>query len=531
MTDRPFVRLYGGPLIVVGEGRPALTPAQRRLLAIVYLDAPDPVSREEVSWLLWEVGETAETRHRIRQLVYGINRDAPCPVIEREGDLLVPCLRTDCDQAPPSLSPPLRLVTPCGTTAFEHWLDTARDRLGRRRVDRLAAALDAAAAAHDFAAVCQSAELLAEVGAGQLGAEAILDLAWALQGLGRHREASLVLRRAMESDIDGPFVAAHQAVRSVTPLVRRQREPTPTLIGRGSMLRDLLRLATSGSRGAVIYGPAAIGKSAILRETVRQFSTRFPDRPIASSFHDWSFGTEPFGLARTLLRSERLANAFTSSGITPSPVLSVAFPDLARLCGTPTPPPHMEPQPTAISRDLRDLLVDALDGKSLVLFVDDLGTADESSAELIADVLADERIHAVLFGAVTAPNKQSSQVALRRLDHRLEALEAVPVGELDQDSSSLLLREANSSLPADIARKIYRALGGIPGYLLAAAPRALSPTGLPESVAEVADEHLSRLGAGDRLLLLDVGGQWCSNAGRAARPGHGGTHSHRERSG
>lgn len=508
MTDGPFVRLYGGPLIVVAEGRPALTPAQRRLLAIVYLDSPDPVTREEVSWLLWEVGETAETRHRIRQLVYGINKDAPCPVIAREGDLLVPCLPSDCDHEKLSLSPPLRLVTPCGTTAFEHWLDTARERLARRRVNRLAAALDASAVAHDFEAICQTAEQLAGVEGGELGPEASLDLAWALQGLGRHREASLVLRRAMDSGVDGPFAAALHAVRRATPLIRGRSKRTPPLIGRTAVLENLLQMATSGSRGAVLYGPPAIGKSAILRETLREVSTRFPNRPVGWSFQNWSFAPEPFGLARTLLASDWLSDALAKNGTDPSPVLLVAFPDLARICDTRAPSVRIEPQPGAISRDLRDLLVRTLDGQSLVLFVDDLGTADASSATLIADLLADERVNAVLFSAVAAPNKNTLRVSLRNLDQRLEALEAVLVDELDQDGSNLLLREANSSLPADDARKIYRALGGVPGYLLAAAQGVSSAGGLPESVAEVADDHLSSLSACDRLLcsVLAVNG-------------------------
>lgn len=514
MTTGPYVRLYGGPLIEVEGARPSLTPAQRRLLGIVYLDAPDPVSREEVSWLLWETGESADTRHRIRQLLYGINKDAPTPVIEREGDLLVPCLPTDADHIEPSLSPPLRLVTSAGTTAFEHWLDTARDRLTRRRVNRLAAALDAAASARDLQATKEAASALLVVHPDEAPPEVVVDLAWALQGMGRHREAAFALREATDRQLDAAddmltgaldSVLLAQAIEQARPLA----PITTPLCGRDDALRRVLsQLIDTDSNGIVLFGPTAIGKSSVLKAVEQELTIRFPGHVVLSSFEDWTFGARPFGLIESLLADPSFVRYLATNPEEFPPTLATALPHLAAECGIRQPSRAIDPEPRIISRQLRQLLHDLWEDRPAVVIADNLGSADPSSCGLIADMLADPRLRLRLVGSATASDRLGLESSIGEHEPRLCSLPSFPVDELGIEAATTLVRAANADLSERDARRLFRAVGGIPGYLISAAAASVAGGGLPDSIREIAEQHLAMLPGPDRLLcsVLAVNG-------------------------
>lgn len=511
MVTDAFVRLFGGPLVVAGEVQPALTPAQRRLLAIVYASAPDPVTREEVSWLLWEEGETAETRHRLRQLIYAINRLHPTPVLERRGDVIVPRLPTDAHDVEPGLGHPLRLVTSTGNASFEHWLDTTRTRLSRNRRRHFAAALDRAMAVRDPDAVCLAARTVISVDPSSCQGAA-LDLAWGLLTLGRYREAEHILRDAISSIGDGDasaLMAALARIRTAQPLSEPHHDPqSGAMIGRRTLVERITHSFYSSPNAALIlYGPMAIGKSTLLSAIYAAFGLRFPTCPVLQSTEEWRFGPYPFGMIQDLLLSPWFLDGLPSQEPL-SPVLAAAFPRLTATRGSQGDVRSVDPTPTAISRDLRQLLHTALDGRPLLVIVDDLGAADESSCKLLCDAVADPRLQVRLLGAVTASSPNALQSQLSRLDPRLTKLPSQSLPELTPDDSVALIRTSNKDISPGDARQMYRALGGVPGHLLEAAATSGPLRGLPASLQQVAEERLQRVNSADRFLcsILAVSG-------------------------
>lgn len=501
MTDRPFVRLYGGPLIVVGEGRPALTPAQRRLLAIVYLDAPDPVSREEVSWLLWEVGETAETRHRIRQLVYGINRDAPCPVIEREGDLLVPCLRTDCDQAPPSLSPPLRLVTPCGTTAFEHWLDTARDRLGRRRVNRLAAALDSSKRRLDWPNAFDLASNLVEL--DEDAERWVTVLTEVAVRAGMVSQARATVERSLREVSQGERSRILALLSAIPSELQAPEETSSQLLGRTEELEWLKRRAARpvGVHFAFLRGASGVGKTRLLEEVGRWAAAA--SLPVGFARLKQSLASVPLSAAAAIVevlqRSTRLATGGSWPNGDPT---HRSIDRQARGASRPS-----------MSRELVAAFQAEVDratrSQPLLLLVDDAQWVDPTSLQLLQSIGSDGTRHGLsLILSVRVEQRRGLPPRLATCAREVRADELL-VPELDEATSAeLVAQQVNPAPPEGKFKALYRLAGGNPMGLIDLgrgwAQRGWSDSEIPGSLLSRVGRVTERLSPEEALVLAVI---------------------------
>ncbi|NNK62519.1 MAG: hypothetical protein HKO98_04850, partial [Gemmatimonadetes bacterium] len=149
----PAIELYGGPILRSGEQQTAFAPTQACLIALAYLEPKGSLTRERVSWLLWEEAAKERQCHRIRQLVYAINGRAARRVLVREGEAILPVLPSDVAEMQPSAEPPLARVTAIPTAAFEQWQDLAVKRMEQERTLRMLNALDSAARTRSLAEV------------------------------------------------------------------------------------------------------------------------------------------------------------------------------------------------------------------------------------------------------------------------------------------------------------------------------------------------------------------------------------------
>jgi tetratricopeptide (TPR) repeat protein len=127
---------------VTEEDSVAFTPIQACLIALAYLEPRATLTRERITWLLWGLGEDAKTRHRIRQLLYNINSNGSKPVLERQGEAILPLLPSDANNYDPNDEPPLARITSPPTVDFEQWMDRAVESLGNQRRRRLAQRID-----------------------------------------------------------------------------------------------------------------------------------------------------------------------------------------------------------------------------------------------------------------------------------------------------------------------------------------------------------------------------------------------------
>ncbi|MEQ9569706.1 MAG: AAA family ATPase, partial [Longimicrobiales bacterium] len=273
MERFPQVRLFGGPALIDATGERPTTPAQRNLLALVYCHPPGTLTREQVAWLLWERGENRKTRHGIRQLIYAINSRAGVPVLERDGDAVLPCLPSDANEVEPGDGGPLALITSAPTPSYEHWLDGAKETLRRLRRRRLAEMVDRARTSMDWHRVSDLTKRLVVI---ENAKHVWLDLftsssiragkvATCLAFLADLRDDGVLsgddhvsLLGRLESVRELPGPGAHEA--SELALVGRGTEVT--------WLEERIRSGT-GLRFAVLGGAAGIGKTRLLEEATR----------------------------------------------------------------------------------------------------------------------------------------------------------------------------------------------------------------------------------------------------------------------
>lgn len=514
MERSPHIRLFGGPALMDGDRECPLTPTQRQFLALVYADPQGTLTREQATWLLWERGESRPTRHRIRQLIYAINNRSPAPVLERSGEALVACLPSDATEVDPSNEPPLSLLTTAPTAPFDHWLDTARARLQRLRQVSLTRRLDEAALARDFDVVDSVSSRMLSLGLGGLGP--LLDLAWAMQGRGRYREAELVLRNGAGEASDRDSIDlrlaldALQAGRSLGP---KRTRPSPRLAIRG---RDALvgtvqrQLRETSVLGAILFGPAAIGKSTVLDLVIGDVGVRFPRQPVLRGFGERASGTAPFRLCQEMLMQPWALSQLESQPNLLIPLLRQAFPSLSEKLGLrPSTDVVLLPEPESVSREFQRLLTTMLEGRTALLPVDDLEDADAGSLRLLADLFRARTVDARLLGTVSATDVSEARAILEAILPGIRGIEFHEIGELSKRESISVLEACSPDLTHQAAERIYSALGGIPGYLIEAAETAgPRSTTLPQNAQDLVERRMVRLSGEERLLcaVLAVSG-------------------------
>lgn len=504
MSEVPWIRLYGGPELVDGGDVVTFTPIQSCLIALCYIDPAGSVTRERITWLLWGEGEEPRTRHRIRQLLYTINSKGPRAILERNGEAVVPLLRCDASEIAPGDGDPLVRLQAPPTAAFEHWLDGAVSRLSRRRSDFLLDKLDAAAAQMDPEGVRRSAQAL--IGLGQGGLGAVLDLAWALQMQGKSRRAARVLEEASarpdlvdsKDALRAAIVAVRHAAAPFRPLNRRNTERTP-LIGRESLIEAIWRsLISSTSTGLCLYGPPAIGLTRVLLEVGRTLAVRYP-RSVVSALGLEHRRPQPFGLFEAWFENSPVTDFLRKRGTIPVPILR-AFPRLRSRLGLPKPSGGKGVQAAAsLLPEVARLLSDFGNGQPTIAIADDLHRVDAASRELLGQLLVGHPNAIRVVGSVKAISEADARVTVLRLGLGVN-LESLEVPELDSRSAGLLVRSVLPDASEQTARKIVGKLGGIPGYLVAAAGQAGRPVDLPKDARQLVADECARLSATELLI-------------------------------
>ena len=150
------VRLFGGPAMFVGGEPIKLSRYQSYLVALVFGHAGEGISRCRVIELLWDEADGVHQRHRLSQLLYGINKKCSGRIIRDDGGfLLTDIAERSCDllrvlQAignqefhgldAPRLSDFLSRVESAPTAAFEHWHESVIPRIEDRFTDSISRA-------------------------------------------------------------------------------------------------------------------------------------------------------------------------------------------------------------------------------------------------------------------------------------------------------------------------------------------------------------------------------------------------------
>ncbi len=472
MTTPPFVRLFGGPIVVPSHGPPIeFTPVQACLIALAHLEPSGALTRERIAWYLWEEGEDDKTRHRVRQLLYQLNSRAETPVLERRGDAVFPLLSSDADVVEPGDDPPLaRLPTP-PTAAFEHWLDSAVRKLRTTRRMRLAAALDDAVQEERWSTSVETCLRLIRLDPDRSQWLPVL-IDSAIRA-GRKATCLTVIWDLRESGfLSAEEVLGMEATLGNLPRALERRtvhSDDVQLIGRSrecSWIEQRLSL-DHGFRVVVVVGNGGVGKTKLMSEVGRRAAAgglRVAVAPLSERA-----AAVPLFAARDLLDQ-----ALGPDGLerVPEPWRAVLFGALWE--GEPLPEVL---EPVSASRRLREafrigLQVAAEEGH-LLLCLDDLQWIDETSIDLLTYV---SRVWS--DGACTLLANVRPEVG-RRITPRVASF-------LDASRAERLEIEG---LSEDHCLQVLNLSGGA-------------------GLSDVAKEEIIQLAAGNPLLLLDVARYW-----------------------
>lgn len=256
------------------------------------------------------------------------------------------------------------------------------------------------------------------------------------------------------------------------------------LLGRADAVEaigELLDRAAAGDGGTLWFeGEAGIGKTRLLAQA----------RPLAAGRF--------LVLATTGYESEvDLAWSGLLSIVEPLLAGDLAAPQRAAIDAALHLAGADEPvEPFAVVLAVRNLLLDASEGRPVLLLVDDAHWLDEST-RLVVDHLA--RRSSGLPVAVVAASRPATPGA------PVDAVELGPVGD---DAATELLVQAGVDSP-EVRSRLVQELGGRPLLLLAAAARlavgdtpAATPVPLPPTVLELAADRLDGLDPAARFPLL-----------------------------
>ena len=297
-AERVRVRLFGGPIVLVEGQAIKLSKYQSYLVALVFGNAEDGISRVSVIDFLWDEPDGALQRRRLSQLLYGIKQKCGRKIIRDEGGfLLFDVAERSCDLTRVLLSITsqdfhglgtfrvtdfLSRIQGAPTAAFEHWRESSARRIEDRFTDALLGA-------------CAKSE--GEANWSELGALlSVADQACPPnEGFLRHSMRHLVMvhKAGRVTGAVSGFAARWERAygKSWTPepatseLCRRAEEngrsgrgpvvvaSSPPLFGRGAELEFLHTRLTAPKTGPhliVVMGEAGIGKTRIIDETMRR---------------------------------------------------------------------------------------------------------------------------------------------------------------------------------------------------------------------------------------------------------------------
>lgn len=279
--------------------------------------------------------------------------------------------------------------------------------------------------------------------------------------------------------------------RRAFPSPRGDREIHSALVGRENELRllqDRTRSASIG-RGSIInlIGEAGIGKSRLiaeyrrtldpLRVTILQgralaIGRNLSFHPIIDALKNWAGILQEETDARSLQKLEELVHR-----VSPDGELHGAVPFLATLMGLQLTALHAEcvrgveggALEKLIVKAMRDLLVHASRNATLVLVLEDLQWADQSTIELLMSLLTLVEDHAIVFIHVFRPayRRTSDRLLETTLEKHVGCTENLFLAPLRPDQGELLLRNLTMghTLPPTVERRVIRLTDGNPFYM------------------------------------------------------------------
>lgn len=306
------------------------------------------------------------------------------------------------------------------------------------------------------------------------GTKAILDDCFTLEQLGEHELAG---RAELVEVFKIVGVVPHQAGADLPPLLGREFELV--------VLERLMDALLEG-RGAIVsvLGEAGIGKTRLVAEVLSTYRGRarsltgravsyahsFPYWPVRELLREWlgASVSAPEARVRLDLRAE-LAGVLREDA-------ADAFPFLASLLDL-TLEPEAAQRVGELSREslqyetirsVSDLVSALAEEEPLCLVFEDLHWADESTIELIEELLPlTEQAALVLFLVSRGDRDHKSwslgERARQRFPHRYRELE---LGPLAPDASRLLAEQrAEGSLPPFVTELLLERAGGNPFFL------------------------------------------------------------------
>jgi hypothetical protein len=303
------------------------------------------------------------------------------------------------------------------------------------------------------------------------------------------------------------------------------------LVGRKSELIELETALQATLRGeprlVLIEGPSGIGKTALVRQYLRQLEHRrtFVLAGACRERESMSYKAvdglidDLVALLDGLPRAE--AEALLPSGIAD---LTVLFPALraARAVATIAEPPHNADQGQLRLRAIeafRELIARLRKLRPLILAIDDLQWSDTESALLLAPLFASHEPIPLLFIGTSRGSTDEPGPLLAELyaEHRAALPEPVavrlgPLAEADAESLALQILAHTPHGSSDAARAIGREAGGHPLFIAELAHAAGEPEAnggvAPRSFAELITHRMALLprDAAALLGIVAVGG-------------------------
>jgi DNA-binding SARP family transcriptional activator/predicted ATPase len=468
----PHLRLYGYPVLIDSAGTAVQFQSRKQLALLVYLALEarsQTVPRDRLMALLW--GEVPERRARrslyqaLSVLRRRLGRDAlphRDPAVALRQDLLtdIDILRSGPGLPEGDLSAPLQGFEHLGSSAFEQWLDVARESLRRIACEGLLWRLNAARRAgeamqvHERAAQLYRVDPLSEPAVQALCEQLLLD--GDNVGAARLLRDHLARLEAETGVAAGPLLQrllqlvekGHLATRHVdvtAPRASRHRRPE-AFIGRrlelGALEQKWGEVLTGRRRTCLVAGPAGIGKSSVLM----RFSTSIAARAAAV----WEVSCQeigsniPFAAVSDLIAAlGRYPAASGADARWLSEAARVAPALRARYPGIPEPPPvPAEAVRLRLAEALVRIIEVVAEDGPMLLVLDDLAYLDPASRDILHLLLHRLEQTPILVAASARTTDEQGLVVTHHASGVGVAWDAVlPLQPLDREEVRSMIAE------------------------------------------------------------------------------------------
>lgn len=487
------LEILGTPRVVSLDGDSSETLAPGKPLALLsYLALKDrPVSREELSSLLWPNSQRHRRFQSVRQAVWLIRRTLGEEALAGDGLLELPdsassdvsdfrrALRDgDADRARDLWRGTLlsEMVLP-ECREWDLWLDEMREAF---RQDFFHAVLDAGVMLRDEGRLDEAEGFLEEaVRASPFSLPARTAHLDTLIGQKQLAPARLALEDARREvgDQEGADEALSELEERLLSLQAHPQPPESgspggelSFVGRSEemgVLEDLWQRARLGEgTAAFIDGPAGIGKSLLASEVLDLVRVNGGQVARVKGYqHESAISCGTVGdLARELMALPGAAGVSPAAEL----VLRSTAPSLSRNGGDL--PPESVPQPAALADALADLLEAIAFENPLAVFVDDVQWVDEESRSILAKVIRRARGTACLFllSSRNVPRVDSS--SLPSVFPDAGDFHVIQLGPLDwrdiEESLTLQYEVSPSDMAPELTRRLHEASSGNPLVLV-----------------------------------------------------------------